>query len=92
MAQEELIESYRRTPGAHGQSNAVYAAMIQSVDRSVGRILDKLDALQLADRTVVVFTSDNGGRCISASRQQLQTPPCASVKVIPTRADCACRC
>jgi arylsulfatase A-like enzyme len=43
------------------QHNAVYAAMIESVDESVGRLLRKLDELKLADQTVVVFTSDNGG-------------------------------
>jgi len=43
------------------QKNAVYAAMIESMDESVGRILHKLDELRLAERTVVVFTSDNGG-------------------------------
>lgn len=48
-------------PGSHGQSNAVYAAMLRSVDNGVGRVLAKLDELRLAGRTVVVFTSDNGG-------------------------------
>lgn len=39
----------------------VYAGMIRAVDRSVGRVLDTLEAEGLADNTVVVFTSDNGG-------------------------------
>jgi len=43
------------------QDHAVYAAMVQSMDESVGRILDKLDALGIADRTAIVFMSDNGG-------------------------------
>ena len=41
--------------------NPDYAAMVHSLDENVGRVLDKLDELQLADRTVVVFLSDNGG-------------------------------
>lgn len=44
-----------------GQNNPVYAAMLESLDESVGRILDRLDELKIADNTIVVFTSDNGG-------------------------------
>jgi arylsulfatase A-like enzyme len=43
------------------QDHAVYAAMVQSMDESVGRILEKLKSLGLEDRTVVIFMSDNGG-------------------------------
>ncbi len=39
----------------------VYAAVIETLDDTVGRLLSKLDALQLTDNTIVVFTSDNGG-------------------------------
>ena len=39
----------------------VYASVIESLDDTVGRLLAKLDALQLASNTIVVFTSDNGG-------------------------------
>lgn len=43
------------------QNHAVYAAMMETLDTSVGRILDRLDALDLAENTIVVFFSDNGG-------------------------------
>ncbi len=43
------------------QDHAVYAGMIQSVDDSVGRVLDKLQALELEQDTIVIFMSDNGG-------------------------------
>ncbi|MDE2978122.1 MAG: sulfatase-like hydrolase/transferase, partial [Acidobacteriota bacterium] len=43
------------------QNHAVYAAMVETLDTSVGRVLDRLDALDLAENTIVVFFSDNGG-------------------------------
>jgi len=43
------------------QNNPVYAAMVQSLDESVGRIMRELAELGLEENTVVVFTSDNGG-------------------------------
>jgi arylsulfatase A len=61
MGKKEVVEEYGELPGAKGQSNAVYAAMVQGVDDSVGRILGGLKELGLSDRTVLVFTSDNGG-------------------------------
>jgi arylsulfatase A len=62
QAKKDLVEKYRAiAKTGQPQHNPVYAAMIESVDDSVGRVLKKLDDLKLADRTVVVFTSDNGG-------------------------------
>ena len=43
------------------QGNPIMASMLKSVDESLGRVLAKLDELKLADSTIVVFTSDNGG-------------------------------
>ena len=43
------------------QSNPVYAAMIEHLDENVGKILNALDAKGIADNTIVIFTSDNGG-------------------------------
>ena len=61
-ARKELIEKYEKKPKPPtGVNNPIYAAMIEHVDRSVGRVLKKLDELKLAERTVVVFFSDNGG-------------------------------
>jgi arylsulfatase A-like enzyme len=61
MGKQELIDKAADRPGADGQGNAVYAVMLRSVDDSVGRIVKKLDELHLAGKTLIVFTSDNGG-------------------------------
>jgi len=61
-AREALIDKYRNKPKpGTGVNNPVYAAMVEHVDQSVGRVLGKIDELGLADNTVVVFFSDNGG-------------------------------
>ena len=43
------------------QSDPAYAAMIENLDSNIGRLLDSLQAQGLADNTLVVFASDNGG-------------------------------
>lgn len=45
------------------QDLPVYAGMVQEMDEAADRVLKKLDELKLAERTVVVFMSDNGGLC-----------------------------
>lgn len=59
----ELVAHFENKPtrGWNGHSNAVYAAMLKSLDDSVGRILQALEATGLAANTLVVFMSDNGG-------------------------------
>lgn len=58
----ELVEKYKNkiTPNSV-QKNPHYAAMVESLDENVGRVLDKIETLGLADNTLVLFTSDNGG-------------------------------
>jgi arylsulfatase A-like enzyme len=60
-AKKELIEKFKPKPGVGGHNNPTYAAMIASVDESVGRVMATLDKLKLADNTVLIFSSDNGG-------------------------------
>ncbi|MCX6896754.1 MAG: sulfatase-like hydrolase/transferase, partial [Verrucomicrobia bacterium] len=62
-AEQSRIDKFLKKPAVAGYPcNAVYAAMIEELDHSVGRVLDKLDALGLRDNTLVVFFSDNGGQ------------------------------
>lgn len=76
-AKEDIIKKYRkRMQGIHysgpdyiekdgitkmHQDNVVYAAMIQSVDESLGRVIRALKEAGIYDKTAIIFTSDNGG-------------------------------
>jgi arylsulfatase A-like enzyme len=60
-AKQELIAKFKNKPGVAGHDDPAYAAMIYSVDESVGRIIAKLDELKLSENTLVIFSSDNGG-------------------------------
>ena len=56
------------------QSDPVYAGMIESLDESIGRILDALDESGQADNTLIVFTSDNGGLATSEGSPTCNAP------------------
>jgi uncharacterized sulfatase len=61
-ATAEAIHKYQKKPKpSTGVNHPVYAAMVEDLDRSIGRIMTRLADLGLAERTIVVFTSDNGG-------------------------------
>ncbi len=65
-AMQEYQGAFPETPfpgnhyGAQATPRAAYAAMVSRMDRDVGRLLDKLHELQLAENTLVIFSSDNG--------------------------------
>lgn len=61
QAKPELIEKFKNKPGVGGHNNPEYAAMIASVDESVGRVMAELEKQGIAENTVLIFTSDNGG-------------------------------
>ncbi len=65
-ARQEVVKRYRaklrKLPADKRQNfNPVYAAMIEAVDQSVGRVAAKVDELGIAENTLIVFISDNGG-------------------------------
>jgi len=68
--EKKLAEANARGDNLNGQQCPVYAAMIHSLDQSVGRILETLDSLQLTERTIVIFTSDNGGLVLPACQKR----------------------
>ena len=73
-AKPELVRKYKDS------FNPTYAAMVNTLDDSVGQVLDKLDELHLPERTVVVFASDNGGLHV------LETPNTPATYNTPYRA------
>jgi arylsulfatase A-like enzyme len=61
-AKPEVTEKYKaRIRPDVAQKHPVYGGMVEGADDSVGRIMKKLDELNLTDHTVVFFLSDNGG-------------------------------
>lgn len=61
QAPDSLIAKYRnKTPGKY-HTNPVYAAMIEKLDDSVGKVCQTLEDLGIADHTLIIFYSDNGG-------------------------------
>lgn len=60
-AKPALLARFEKKAPAGGHRDAAYAALVASLDESVGRLLATLEEQHLADRTVVIFASDNGG-------------------------------
>lgn len=88
-ARADLVEKYKRKaasapPDAWGQererqvrlvqNHATYAAMIEQLDTAIGRVLTALDRAGVAERTTVVFTSDNGGLSTSEGHPTSNLP------------------
>ena len=73
FAKEELLEKYRAKakgfPADAAQRNPIYAGMVETFDSNVGRLLDALEAAGIADNTIVVLTSDNGGTVRSGYKE-----------------------
>jgi arylsulfatase A-like enzyme len=58
----DLISKYSaKVDSRDKQRQPIMGAMIESLDKSVGRVLDKLEELDIMDQTLIVFFSDNGG-------------------------------
>ena len=57
---KELKAKYEKKKSSASHKNPAYAGMIESMDDAIGQVLKTLDELELADNTLVIFTSDNG--------------------------------
>lgn len=74
LGKKKLVDKYRNKAGADlPQNNPVVAAMIEELDNSVGKQLQKLDDLKIADETIVIFFSDNGGLESAAKQTPLRS-------------------
>jgi arylsulfatase A-like enzyme len=61
-ARRDYLEHFQaKAEGGEAPPNPLYAAMVKSLDDSVGRLMDAVEKAGLADRTIFVFFSDNGG-------------------------------
>ncbi len=72
QAKQSLLQKYQDKPAGQLHQSAVMAAMIQSVDEGIGRIVKKLDEFGLSENTAIVFTSDNGGYGPATSMRPLK--------------------
>lgn len=61
QAPDSIVQRYLGRPGINDKTHATYAAMMEVLDRNVGKVIDELAAKNLTENTVIVFTSDNGG-------------------------------
>jgi arylsulfatase A-like enzyme len=68
-AKEELIEKYRGKIDPNAQRSPTYAAMVESTDDAVGTLMDAIEEAGLTDKTIFIFSSDNGGNMYNGIRE-----------------------
>lgn len=86
VAPPALVQKYRaRGAPAAGLHNAAYLAAIEHLDNAVGRLLARLDALQLTERTLVVFCSDNGGIFQAMQKDAVSAGPGRAPRLVVER-------
>lgn len=61
QGKKDKTDYFKKKEVTDGQKNPQYAAMISSLDDNIGRLMKTLDDLKIAQNTIVIFTSDNGG-------------------------------
>jgi arylsulfatase A len=72
QAKPEVTAKYERIPESLRQGKPEYAAMVESIDDSVGRVMETLKDLNLDEKTVILFTSDNSGFANATSNVPLR--------------------
>jgi arylsulfatase A-like enzyme len=82
MGKADLIEKYKKKQKGN-QGNPVYAALVESLDQNIGKALDELERLGLTGKTMVIFTSDNGGLIGNPTQPITNNYPLRSQKGYP---------
>lgn len=73
MGKPEIINKYEAKDKMDDQTNAAYAAMVESVDDAVGKLIQALKKEKVMDNTIIIFFSDNGGLLGSTSNMPLRS-------------------
>lgn len=63
QAKADLIAKYKQKKASKAHSNPIYAAMIETMDQAVGNVMKAVERNGIAENTLIIFTSDNGGVC-----------------------------
>jgi arylsulfatase A-like enzyme len=72
--EEEMQYFAKKTDPTGRQGNPIMASMLKTMDDGLGRVLDCLDELDIAENTLLVFLSDNGGPKTNLSRKPADNP------------------
>ncbi|MEN9633811.1 MAG: hypothetical protein RL077_2215 [Verrucomicrobiota bacterium] len=73
QAPQDLVAKYTALVKAGARhTNPTYAAMVESMDTAIGRVIAALEARRILDRTIIIFTSDNGGHLPTTSNVPLR--------------------
>jgi arylsulfatase A len=75
QAKPEVVAKYRAKDPSGNHHNPIYAALVESVDDSVGRLRATLKELNLEENTLFIFTSDNGGLSQQVNQQGWRNGP-----------------
>lgn len=69
-AKADLIDEYKKViDPSSAQKSPTYAAMVHSLDDAIGSLLDAIDEKGIADNTIIVFVSDNGGNMYNSIKE-----------------------